>query len=635
MKATPTRRELLGTVGGAVAVATVGTGTVSGQNGAATTWQSFGYDAGNTGHSPDALGPRTDMGFLWEFPAGESVQSSPAVADVSIADAERTVYVGSADGTVHALDPADGSEQWTFQTGGAVRSSPAVDTTDDGGTLYVGSDDGLVYAIDAVSGQQEWTFETGGAVESSPVVIDAPGETESESARTVYVGSADRRVYAIEAVTGDQRWNFESNGAVSVSPAAVEATEDGATGTVYVGSEDSVVYALDAPTGEGEWQFPTDGSIQAAPVAADDRVYVASRDGVLYAINRRSGTRAWTFDAERALVASPAVSGTTVYLGGRDGTLYALSTADGSERWTFDTGQRAVTTSPSVAAETVFVGNDSGTLFGVGTDGGQRRWQVTIDRRIETTPTVVSTGDDASTGRLYVGDGTSATGPDGSLYALAEGAEGGLVDQGPVSDSGGPGGGSDDPILGDFTFLLFPISVVTFVAAVVGGIYAASRAGLLDRIEDAADAYSPEPGEFADDDESGDDDASDEPTAMWELVVDDVIGRATQTDRTATEDLLVTRHLDSETLDSPLVAYEIESYRDEPARVQLTEPVFAASDQNSRPLGDNWTVEDDQLVFERVLGPEETVQTLVGRPDCPDDRLDDLLDRPEIVVEAT
>jgi hypothetical protein len=121
---------------------------------------------------------------------------------------------------------------------------------------------------------------------------------------------------------------------------------------------------------------------------------------------------------------------------------------------------------------------------------------------------------------------------------------------------------------------------------------------------------------------------------MWELGVDDVIGRAAQTDRAATEDLLVTRYLDSETFDAPLVAYEIESYRDDPARVRLTEPVFTESDEGSRPLGDNWTVADDQLVFEQVLDPEETVQTLVGRPDCPTDRLDELLDRPEITVEA-
>jgi outer membrane protein assembly factor BamB len=630
MERAPTRRELLRTVGGAVAVATAGTGAASGQSQAATTWQSFGADAGNTGHAPGAAGPRADVGFLWEFPAGGSVEASPAVADVATGTSGRTVYTGSGDGTVHALDPADGSQQWTFQTGGAVRSSPAVDTTDDGGTLYVGSDDGRVYAIDAVSGQQEWTFETGGAVESSPVVIDAPGETETAGARTVYVGSADRNVYAIEAATGDQRWSFETFAPVSVSPAAVAATADGETGTVYVGSEDSVVYALDAPTGDGEWQFSTDGSIQAAPVATDDRVYVASRDGVLYAVDRRGGTRAWTFDTGRALVAAPAVDGRTVYLGGRDGTLHALSTAEGSERWAFDTGQRAVTNGPSVAAETVFVGNDSGALFGVDTDG-QQRWQVTLDRRIETTPTVVSTGDDTSTGRVYVGDGTSASGSGGSLYALAEGATGGLLAEESTPMGGGPGGSSGDSVLGEFTFLLFPAAIVTLAAGVVGGLYAASYAGLLDRIEAVADAYGPEPGEFADDDPDDDPDGS---TAMWELVVDDVIGRAEQTDRTATEDLLVTRYLDSETLDSPMVAYKIESYRDDSVRVRLTEPVFAERDEDSRPLGDNWVVEDDRLVFDRVLEGEETVQTLVGRPDCPDDRLDDLLDRPEITVDS-
>jgi outer membrane protein assembly factor BamB len=597
----------------------------------------FGYDAGNTGYSPAATGPQADVGVRWEFQAGGSVSASPVVADVSAGDSEQTVYTGNENGTVYALDPEDGSEQWSNGVGGAVSGAPAVDATEDGARLYVGSADGTLYAFDAVSGDQEWTVETGGAIESSPVVIDAAVGADSTPTRTVYIGSTDQSVYAIEAETGEEQWTAETNGAISASPAAVEASADGATGTVYVGNDSGAVYAIDAASGDRELLLGTNRAIRAAPAVADGRVYVANRgganqNGTLYAIE--GGSEIWRFDADRALVASPAVSGATVYLGSRSGTLYALSTADGSERWTVDTGQQSITTGPSVADETVFVGNDGGTLLGVGTDEGTERWRVEFDRSIETSPTVVSAGDDSSTGRVYVGDGTSATGPGGSLYALEEGAEGGRIDEEPVSNDGGPGGGGDS-ILGDFTFLLFPASILTFIAAVIGGVYAASRVGLLDRIEEAADAYSPEPGEFADnDDESDEDDEPDEPTEMWEMVVGDVIGRAAETDRTATEDLLVTRYVDSETLDSPLVAYELESYRDEPARVRLTEPVFPDSDEGSRPLGDNWTVEEETLVFEQVLDPGETVQTLVGRPDCPEDRLDELLDRPEITVES-
>ena len=64
--------------------------------------------------------------------------SSPAIG------ADGTVYVGSDDKNVYALDGATGAKKWEFKTGGGVRSSPAIGAD---GTLYIGSIDKKVYAI--------------------------------------------------------------------------------------------------------------------------------------------------------------------------------------------------------------------------------------------------------------------------------------------------------------------------------------------------------------------------------------------------------------------------------------------------------------------------------------------------------
>ena len=65
-------------------------------------------------------------------------------------------------------------------------SSPAIGSD---GTVYVGSDDHKLYAINGKSGVKLWEFETGDYVTSSPAI---------GSDGTVYVGSWDKKLYAIK-----------------------------------------------------------------------------------------------------------------------------------------------------------------------------------------------------------------------------------------------------------------------------------------------------------------------------------------------------------------------------------------------------------------------------------------------------
>src|SRR5512134_252340 len=46
---------------------------------------------------------------------------------------------------------------WTFATQGEIWGSPAVAD----GTVYIGSDDHFLYAVDTASAQLKWKFETG------------------------------------------------------------------------------------------------------------------------------------------------------------------------------------------------------------------------------------------------------------------------------------------------------------------------------------------------------------------------------------------------------------------------------------------------------------------------------------------
>ena len=141
---------------------------------------------------------------------------------------------GSADANVPAPwePPGEpGKLIWEFETGGDVDSSPAIGSD---GTVYVGSDDNKLYAINGKTGIKLWEFETGSYVLSSPAI---------GSDGTVYVGSWDKKLYAINGKTGVKLWEFETGHVVHSSPAI------GSDGTVYVGSgsffdKDKKLYAI-------------------------------------------------------------------------------------------------------------------------------------------------------------------------------------------------------------------------------------------------------------------------------------------------------------------------------------------------------------------------------------------------------
>ena len=73
--------------------------------------------------------------------------------------------------------------KWAFPTGNRVVSSPVMNA----GTIYFGSDDGNVYAVEAATGRQLWKRATKGPVPSTPAV----------SGNRVYVTSYDGHLYAM------------------------------------------------------------------------------------------------------------------------------------------------------------------------------------------------------------------------------------------------------------------------------------------------------------------------------------------------------------------------------------------------------------------------------------------------------
>jgi outer membrane protein assembly factor BamB len=320
----------------------------------------------------------------WSYAADGPISSSPAIG------ADGTVYVGSWDKKVYALNGATGAKKWEFMTGDSVDSSPAIGAD---GTVYVGSQDNKVYALDGATGALKWNFLAGYWNDSSPA-IGADG--------TVYVGSFDGKVYALDGATGAKKWEFLTGDSVDSSPAI------GAEGTVYVGSRDKIVYALNGATGAKKWEFLTGDSVDSSPaIGAEGTVYVGSGDGKVYALNRATGAKRWEFLTGDLAGSSPAIGADgTVYVGSYDSKVYALDGITGVKRWEFVTGG-AIFSSPAIGVDgTVYVGSMDDKFYALDRATGAMKWEFVTGENIDSSPAI---GADST---IYVGSN------DGGLYAL-------------------------------------------------------------------------------------------------------------------------------------------------------------------------------------------------------------------------
>ena len=339
-----------------------------------TPWPKLGHDIRNTGQSP-YKGPQTAF-VKWSYQTGATVRSSPAIGS------DGTVYVGSHDGKLYALNP-DGTLKWSYQTGNDIyHSSPTIGSD---GTIYVGSTDYKLYALNP-DGTLKWSYQTGDRIVNSSPAIGLDG--------TVYVGSAESKLYAISP-DGTLKWSYQAG--------AIDSPAIGLDGTVYVGSTDRKLYALN-PDGTLKWSYTTRNYISSSPaISSDGTVYVGSNDWNLYALNP-DGTLKWSYEANGEVISPSISSDGTVYVGVWHRDLYAIS-PDGTLKWNYRTGHY-IEASPAIGSDgTVYVGSTDGKLYALNPDG-TLKWNYRTGDRISSSPTI------GLDGTLYVGS------EDGKLYAF-------------------------------------------------------------------------------------------------------------------------------------------------------------------------------------------------------------------------
>ena len=286
---------------------------------------------------------RTAGTMKWKFATESAVSASPAVQ-------EGTVFFGSYDGRFYAVDAVTGHLKWKFDTAGERRYAgthlhglqPASESMPDpwdvflsspvvwNGTVYFGSGDGGVYALDSATGDLRWKFQTGDVVHSSPAVSDG----------VLFVGSWDRNLYALDARTGVEKWRFQTgDDPVIHNHIGIQSSPAVAGGLVYFGCRDGHVYAVDVRSGKQKWAFSTEGSwVNNSPAVADGRVYFGtSIPSLLHVLDSESGAEIFSLATTAPDFSSIAIARGRLYLGTFDGRLTAVDLKTRKPVWSFQT----------------------------------------------------------------------------------------------------------------------------------------------------------------------------------------------------------------------------------------------------------------------------------------------------------
>jgi len=372
----------LGTILGiplAVALAPVMFFAITGQGLAASPWPKFhgGLDNSGRGAGSGAVGIKK-----WSFATSENA-GDPAIGP------DGTIYIGSGDDYVYALDGSKGTKKWRFKTNLMVTSTPAVASD---GTIYVGSQDQKLYALNGETGAKKWSFATHGLIYPAPTIgLDG----------TVYIGSWDGKIYALNGANGVKKWEFQTAGPVTSDPAI------GKDGTVYVGSHGGSLYALNGATGAQKWSFTAEEATNSPSIGADGTVYIGSWDGKVYALDGSNGTKKWETQTGNEIYACPAVGlDGTVYIGSTDHRVYALDGKTGARKWAFVTGA-PVEGSPAIGSDgTIYVGSGDQHFYAIDGKTGAKIWSFAGQGEFNASPAI------GADGTIYVGS------TDGTIYAL-------------------------------------------------------------------------------------------------------------------------------------------------------------------------------------------------------------------------
>jgi outer membrane protein assembly factor BamB len=286
---------------------------------------------------------------------------------------DSTIYYFPKKDRVAALSVEGGlaTETWTFPAPNRedqkdLKFKAVYDAASDGTTLYFGSWDGRVLALDGASGEVRWTLksEIQGGIVGGPII----------AGDYIAFGTTDGRVYVRQRTTGSTAPGWPDRGIDF--PVGVWAAPVYHDGTLYIATMGGEVWAYDIATATPTWPepFKTTGAIADLAFIEGGRLFVPSFNKKVYVLDAATGREiAQPFAASDWIWSRPAVADGTIYFGDFSGKVYALDITTLTPKWPapYDSGA-SVKAAPVVIGDTLVVANRDPEVHFINTATGQR-----------------------------------------------------------------------------------------------------------------------------------------------------------------------------------------------------------------------------------------------------------------------
>lgn len=338
-----------------------------------TPWPAALHDSRHSGASTET-GPKAGT-VRWRRKLEGAVTAGPVIGQ------DGTIYAASNGGVLHALDPATGTDRWTYDSGHTSGSDLSISP--------------LVLPDRTVL----WPTPVAELVALSPTGIPLwsqplPGQPTSPASadgHRVYVGDTSGAVSALDILdAGGHRLVWTVNiGSVSYGSVVTDGT-----GRLYT-TVDTALVAIDdrGATGTVAWRADPHDDITevSAGLAADGTALLGTNGGREWAYHR-DGRPAW--NAPRIITySSPAVTVSGLaYVGDHAGRVHVFDVGNGSEAATYRVGPGQIWSSTVVdrTYRLYFAGQD-GHAFGVDS-GGTLLFDLDLGAPIDSYPALSADG---------------------------------------------------------------------------------------------------------------------------------------------------------------------------------------------------------------------------------------------------